>query len=337
MSSIVAEITRGEVVESRHHGFIVAADGDGKIVARSGDVENCVTYMRSAAKPIQAINVIASGAADRFGFTDRELAIMCASHYGEEGHRQTVYGMLEKIGCSVSDLVCGATLSLRQAYMEEQLREKMPMDATCSDCSGKHCGFLAVCKLKGYPTQGYNRPDHPMQREVLHVMSRMSSVPEERIPLGVDGCSVPVHALPLINMAVAYARFSTPEQLEEPYRSACRRLYGAMNAHPWMVAGTGGFCTAFMENTGGRFCGKGGAEGIFCVGVKDRNLGIVVKIEDGCSRAIPPVVLSVLERLGLMGREELESLRGFALPAITNDPGDSVGRILPCFDLSLGR
>ncbi len=334
MSVLLANVTRGNIVESRHRGYVAVTDGKGRILASAGDVEGYVTYMRSAAKPLQALNVIFSGAADKFQFTEKELAITCSSHFGQEIHQEVIYGILKKIGLTTDDLLCGTPLSINLPYMQRQLRENMVLDQTSSDCSGKHSGFLSVCKAKGYPTARYNSPDHPMQREVLHIVSQMTGVPEEEIAIGVDGCSVPVHGLPLVSMAAAYARFSTPDQLEEPYRSACRRLYAAMTAYPEMIAGPGGFCTEFMRHTGGRFCGKVGAESVYCVGVKGQDMGITVKIEDGNFRALYPVVLSTLEQLGLIGAQELEALHSFAHPDILNDLGNPVGKVEPCFQLS---
>lgn len=333
MSVLLANAIRGSVVESRHRGYVVAANGSGKILASTGDT-GFVTYMRSAAKPLQAINVILSGAADKFQFTQKETAITCSSHFGLDMHREVVYGILKKIGCSTADLLCGTPLSINVPYMQRQLRENLVLDEANSDCSGKHSGFLSVCRARGYSTEGYNRPEHPMQREVLDILAYMTGMPAEEIPMGTDGCGVPVHALPMLRMAMAYARFSTPEQVEEPYRSACQRLYAAMTACPEMIAGPGGFCTELMKATGGKLCGKVGAEAVYCIGVKGRDLGIAVKIEDGNFRALYPVVVSVLRQLELLDDGELERLQSFAAPRILNDLGWEVGEVQPCFQLS---
>lgn len=333
MSVLLANTTRGPVVESRHRGCVVAANGEGRIIASAGDA-NFVTYMRSAAKPLQAINVLLSGAADRFQFTEKEVAITCSSHYGLELHREVIYSILRKIGCSTSDLLCGRPLSVSIPYMQRQLRENMTLDKTNSDCSGKHSGFLAVCQASGYPVEGYNQPEHPMQKEVLKILSFMTGVSETDIAIGVDGCGVPVHAFPMVRMAAAYARFSTPDHIDEPFRSACHRLYNAMVSFPEMIAGPGGFCTELMRVTGGRLCGKVGAEAVYCIGVKDQDIGIAVKIEDGNFRALYPVVLSTLRQLDLLRSEELAALNQFAAPKVVNDLGWEVGEVLPCFELA---
>lgn len=336
MSVLLANTTRGPAVESRHHGYVAVADSGGNVIASAGDVR-FVTYMRSAAKPLQAINVILSGAAGKFQFTEKELAITCSSHFGLDMHREVVHSILNKIGCSTSQLLCGTPLSISPPYMQRQLRENLALEEANSDCSGKHSGFLSVCRAKGYPTEGYNRPEHPMQREILEILSRMTGAPEEDIPIGIDGCGVPVHALPMVRMAAAYARFSTPERIDEPYRSACRRLYAAMTAYPEMIAGPGGFCTELMKVTQGRLCGKVGAEAVYCIGVKDKDIGIAVKIEDGNFRALYPAVMSVLQQLDLVSSEEAEALRSFARPKLLNDLGWEVGEVLPCFQLTFHR
>ena len=186
-------------------------------------------------------------------------------------------------------------------------------DETNSDCSRKHSGFLAVCMAKGYPTDSYVSPQHPMQKEILHIISEMCDVAEQDIIVGTDGCGVPVHAMPLQNMAIGYVRLSTPPQLNEPYRSAAERISGAMWAFPEMIAGTGGFCTEFLRHTHGRFCGKLGAEAVYCIGVTGRALGIAVKIEDGNYRALYPAVMGVLKQLHLLDHNECEALRAFSV------------------------
>lgn len=332
MSAVLIDVARGPIVESRHHGFIAVTNCDGKLIASAGD-PSIVTYMRSAAKPIQAMNVLFSGAMEKFRFTQKELAIMCSSHYGEDMHREAVNGILEKTGLTHRDLLCGTPLSIKSSYRDQQLREHLPIDETNSDCSGKHSGFLSVCVAKGYPTANYTDPAHPMQQEVLDIVSYMCGVERASIYIGVDGCGVPVHGMPLRNMAMAYARLSNPEHLDEPYRSAAPVIFDAMNAYPEMIAGTEGFCTEFLKATHGRFCGKLGAESVYCIGVKGKDMGIAVKIEDGNYRALYPAVMSVLMQLDLLSGDEIEALRPFIAPDNLNDHGVSVGRISPSFKL----
>ena len=339
MVDILAEVTRSGIVESRHYGHVAVCSSNGDILAHAGDPE-MVTFIRSACKPMQALILFESGAADKFDFTDKEFAIMCSSHYGEPIHQEVILGLLGKIGCTMDDLETGCPYSIRPAYFEQQLRENIEMKPYNSDCSGKHCGFLAGCIAAGYPTKGYYEPDHPLQQDVLKIVSDITGVAAEDIGIGTDGCGVPVHALPLKNMAMAYARFTSPENLPEKYRAGAARLFDAMNAEPDMVAGPGGFCTELIRACGGRLIGKIGAEAVYCVGFKDKDLGVVVKVDDGnMLRAIPPVVVSVLDQLGMLSSSEKAALKdlGFARPQIINDHGRPVGEVRAAVSLNMAR
>ena len=333
MPECLVEVTRGPIVESRHYGSVAVCNSKGEIIAKAGDPE-IVTYIRSACKPLQALNRFCSGAAEKFDFTTKEYAIMCSSHYGEPMHQEVILGLLEKIGCSLDDLLTGAPYSIRPDYYKEQLWDHHELKPYNSDCSGKHCGFLADCIASGYPKAGYNKPDHPLQKDVLKIVSEITEVPEHEIAIGVDGCSVPVHGLPLKNMAMAYAKFSTSEKLPEKYRKGAQILADAMNAEPDMLAGPGGFCSEFLKATHGKFVGKLGAEAVYCVGVRGKDLGIAVKIDDGnMYRPLYPAVMSVLDQLGLLTDQEKEALKPFIEPPILNDHGNEVGVVRPAFKL----
>jgi len=290
--------------------------------------------MRSAAKPIQALNIFLSGAYDRFRFTPKETAIMCASHYGEPMHQEVILGILKKLNLPVEALLCGSPLSIQADMSRRQLWQHHELKPYNSDCSGKHCGFLASCLAKGYPIEDYNQPNHPLQRDVLKVFSDITGVPESDIVIGVDGCGVPVHGIPVRNMAAAFAKISNTDNLPEKYRFGADTIFAAMNAAPEMVAGTGGFCTELTKNTHEKLIGKLGAEAIYCVGIKGRDIGIAVKIEDGeYHRPLYPVVMSVLSQLDLLTREESEALKAFAEPPIINALGSTVGITRPAFKL----
>lgn len=332
MAERLVNVTRGPIVESSHYGFVAVTNKKGELIASVGDPD-VVTYMRSAAKPIQGLNILFSGAKEKFDLTQKELAIMCSSHYGEDMHRDVLCGILDKLGLSREKLLCGNPLSIRGAYRDQQLREHLPITELNSDCSGKHSGFLAVCLACGYPIENYTASDHPMQKDVLKIVSHMCEIKEEEIQIGVDGCGVPVHGMPLRNMAMAYAKLTTPSSLEEPYKSACEEIVEAMNAYPEMVAGTEGFCTEFLKHTKGRFCAKLGAEAVYCIGVRGQDLGIAVKIGDGNYRALYPAVMSVLKQLELLSEKEEKALESFACPDNLNDHGVAIGKIEPAFAL----
>lgn len=332
MDKAYVNVIRGDIVESRHAVTVAVANSAGRLLAYAGEPDT-VTYMRSAAKPLQAMNVILSGAADRFGFTDKELAVMCGSHYGEDFHREAVLSILNKIGMRASDLRCPAQYSISSAYRRKQLYERLPIDETNSDCSGKHAGFLAVCRMKGYSTVDYDSKLHPMQREVLDIIAGMCSVDRSDIITGVDGCGVPVHALSVKAMAAGFARLANPAGLDDDYALNSGRIFAAMNSAPEMVAGTGGFCTELMKNTRGKLCAKLGAEGVYCVGLKNRNIGIAIKIEDGGSRALHAAVMRVLSELGALNAGELKALESFCEEPNINRHGVRVGSVKADFGL----
>ncbi|MBU0956166.1 MAG: asparaginase [Spirochaetes bacterium] len=333
MSEVLTEVSRGPIVESVHYGDAVVTDSSGKIFFSIGNPGK-LTYIRSAGKPLQALNVFLSGAMGKFNFSDAELAIMCASHYGEHFHTDTVEGILRKLGLNLTDLHCGSTLSIQPDFAKEQLMNRVQLQPYNNDCSGKHTGMLAACLAKSYPIEGYTEENHPVQKDILNIVAAVCGLEPSEIPLGIDGCSVPVHGLPLKNMAMAYARLANPENLPSEMMAPAEAILRAMNAHPEMVAGTGGFCTELIRAGHGKLIGKLGAEGIYCVGLRGRNLGLAIKIADGnYSRALNPAVLRCLEDLDALNREEMAELETFRTGLVRNGLGMLVGEVKPVFHL----
>lgn len=333
MYEVLINVTRGPIVESMHRGDAVVVDNKGKILYQIGDPYK-ETYLRSSAKPLQTINVFLSNAVEKYNFTDKEIAIMCASHYCEDFHINTVKGMLEKLGLTVDDMDCGSIYSISPKYYEKQLRENHKLTQANNDCSGKHSGMLASCLAKGYPIENYTKLEHPVQQDISKCMSKMCEIPVDKMHYGVDGCTVPVHAMPIYNMALGFAKLANPEDLEEDYKNACERIFTAMNNAPEMVAGTDGFCSELIKYTNGKLIGKLGAEGVYCIGIKGKNMGLAVKIEDGnYSRAIDPAVMRCLEDLNVLEPHELEALKAFAKIPNYNNKNEVVGYVEPCFNL----
>ena len=333
MSEILINVTRGPLVECCHRGDAVVVNKKGKVLAYIGDPYK-VTYIRSAGKPLQALNVLLSGAAKRFDFNDAEIAIMCASHYGEAFHRTTVEGIMNKIGLGINSLLCGSTLSIKYDYALELVADHFKLNPTNTDCSGKHAGIIATCVHKGYSFNDYCRENHRVQKEILSVVSNMCEISQDKIYIGVDGCGVPVHGMPLYNMALGFARLSNPEELCDEYKTSCDRIFKAMNNHPEMLAGTDGFCTELIKNTQGKLIGKLGAEGVYCIGVKGKDIGLAIKIEDGnYSRALWPAVIRCLEDLNVLDDSELTALEKFRELPNLNNTNDVVGKVYPVFKL----
>lgn len=334
MSEILIDVSRGPIVESSHRGDVVVVNTQGKILTSIGNPHK-VTYIRSAGKPLQVLNVFLSGAAERFDFTDAEIAIMCASHYGEDFHRQTIAGILSKLDLPLDALQCGSTLSIKSEYAKEQIAGRIQLQPSNNDCSGKHTGMLAACLMNDYDLASYTGVSHPVQQDILKVVAGICGLESGQIHLGIDGCSVPVHGLPLFNMALGYARLANPQGLESNLKGACERIFTAMNNHPEMVAGTDGFCTELLRHTHGKLIGKLGTEGVYCIGVKDRDMGLAIKIEDGnYSRALNPAVMRCLEDLNILTPDEINSLERFRETSNLNGLGTVVGKVSPVFHLN---
>lgn len=332
MSEIFIHKTRGKLVESLHRGDAVVVKPEGRIVARCGDPQK-VTYLRSAAKPIQALALVLSGAADTYNLTDAELSVICSSHYAESFHLEAVRSILSKIGLDETYLLCGKARPLKEEVAFQYAEQGIPPQKILSDCSGKHSGMLAVCKLKGYRLDSYIDPKHPLQQEILQIIAGVCDYPQNSIPIGIDGCSVPVFGMPIYNMAIGFAHFANPDFLPQNYRTAAERIFTAMNTYPEMVSGTDGFCTELMKATGGRLIGKIGAQGVYCIGIKDPQLGIALKIEDGTLGMASVAAMQVLTELDLLTSEEHNKLSKYHIKPNLNDDNIVVGEIRPVFTM----
>jgi L-asparaginase II len=350
MPEPLVEVTRGSFVESVHRGHLVALDGAGQTVARLGSA-GASALMRSATKPFQALPLVASGAADRFGFCGRELAVACGSHDGERIHTEAVLSMLSKAGLGVSDLKCGAHEPYgKEAAGELRKRGERPT-ALHNNCSGKHAGMLALALHLGAPTATYYEPESPVQRAVFRAVSHYAGVPEDELAFATDGCGVPTFALTVERMARMFARlvahggegdWGAGDELNGVACAAsARRVISTMLAHPEMVEGEGELDTELMRAGAGRFVSKVGAEGVYAAGVLPcerwpKGLGLAFKIEDGDKgdRARPVAAVEALRRLGVLGPAELKSLSGFARKTLKNHRGEEVGEVRPSPALS---
>jgi L-asparaginase II len=316
---VLVEATRGAMVESRHRGAFAVVDVEGRVIASAGDTERPI-YARSAIKPLQAIPLVESGAAEAFGLGDAEIALACASHRGEPRHVETVTAWLARIGCSVADLECGAHLPSNPAALAELLGARGAAHAAHTNCSGKHSGFLTLARHLGLPTQRYIRLEHGVQQRVLGTLESMTGLDLGAAPRGVDGCGIPVIAVPLGNLALAMARLADPADQPEPRQAACARIRAAMAAEPFMISGTGQFCTRVISETGGRALVKTGAEGVFCGALPERGLGIALKIDDGAGRAAEVAMAGLLARFDL-----LDAAHELCAPRLSNRAGAVVG------------
>ena len=327
----VVETVRGGTVESRHRVSAAVVDADGTLVARTGDPD-LVTYWRSCAKLVQILPLLTDGAADALGVNDAEIAVACASHNGEPRHVEVVTGLLRKAGCTEDDLACGPHASLAPAVAREMAARGEKPRRIHSNCSGKHAGMLALARFHGWPTQGYRMAAHPVQRRVLREVAEWTGVPESGLAQGVDGCGVVSFALPLRNMAVAYARLGarkaptddppTTNAASVSRTAAAERIVAAIIKDPFLVAGSGRLCTEVIASSGGRVVAKIGADGVYCAALPEARLGLALKVEDGDGESARPALLATLEALAPGVVRVAESFRS---PFIRNTLGEVVG------------
>jgi L-asparaginase II len=319
-------VRRGTRVESVHHVAACVADAGGTIVMRVGTVETPV-FLRSSAKPFIAAASVAAGVLERFGFGDRELAIMCASHNGEPEQAALVAAMLERIGATVDDLRCGVqSPSYEPAAAALAARGEAPTQLH-HNCSGKHAGILALARVLGAPLEGYLEPGHPAQRAILAFCERVSDDTFDGDRLAVDGCGIPVYATTLHKAAVSFARFATLEGLSDDDATALARAGAAMASEPWYVGGTGRFDTDLIRASGGRILAKAGAEAVHCDALLDAGLGLALKVVDGGRRATAPATIALLEALRILEPAAREALRPHARVAVKNYAGRTVGEV----------
>ena len=336
----LVQVRRGALTESRHRGHIVVVEPDGEIIASLGAPET-VTFLRSSAKPLQALPLLVSGAAEKFGFTDKEVALACASHNGEPIHTELAASMLEKIGLGPEALRCGVhePYSLEVAAELRQLGQAP--NVLQNNCSGKHVGMLAVAKHLGAPIENYEKPENPVQKAIADAVSQFTGVAVTDMAVAIDGCAAPVFGVTMKAMALAYARLiSPPATFDKATHDACERIVRVMSSYPELIGGTSDrLDTEIMRAAPGALISKVGAEGVYTAGIKPtekwpKGLGIALKIEDGDDkRARPPVVIESLRQLGVLKDESLQAVARYAFFPVHNRPGDVVGEISAAFKL----
>jgi L-asparaginase II len=342
-SVVLVEVWRGNIIESVHRGHLAIVDGDGELICSLGD-PNLVTFMRSAAKPFQAVPFIMSGAAERFGINEREIALACGSHNGEPLHIETAARMLEKAGLSEKDLHCGAHDPFNVDLSRKMIAAGEEPTQLHNNCSGKHAAMLAFAKHTNASLENYELLDNPIQKRILETIQMFSGLNRDEIQIGIDSCSVPNFAVSLLTMARMYAKLVFPPKKNDPeFREACRRVVAAMMNYPEMIGSslTERLDTEIMRAASGKIVSKVGAEGVYTAGVLPslnwkRGLGIALKIEDGENRRARPVAtLEILRQLGILNAEKSETLKDFAHQNIKNWRGEKVGTIVPNFVLPL--
>ncbi|SAK50260.1 L-asparaginase II [Caballeronia hypogeia] len=326
---IAATLYRGDVIENTHAAHVAVVDADGRLVHFFGDPSR-VTLPRSAAKPAQALAVIETGALERFGFTDEDLALMCGSHSSEPRHIERARAMLAKSNASESDLRCGGHPPISDAVYKDWIRRDFTPTPVCSNCSGKHAGMLAGARAMNAPLSDYHLPGHPLQARVKRTMAQAIDLSEDKVQWAIDGCNLPTPAFPLERLARLYMKIAAA-----PEGSALARIHRAMTSHPELVAGEGRFCTLLMQAFGGALVGKTGADASYAIGVRgpEGARGIAVKVEDGNTAVLNAVVMHVLDLLDIGSRQQRDALAAFRDPPLRNTMNVPTGRLDVSFTL----
>ncbi|MER8726778.1 asparaginase [Mesorhizobium sp. M1027] len=330
---VLVEVLRGAIVESAHRGAVAVFDADGKPVWEIGDTAQPV-FPRSAVKAIQALPLVESGAADAYGFGDRELALACASHSGEPPHVALARAMLAKAGLDETALECGAHWPSSHGATLALARAGSVPSALHNNCSGKHSGFLCTCVHSGIAHRGYVKAGHASQEMVREAMQAVTGAAHDADHRGTDGCSIPTYAVPLRSFALGFARMATGAGFEPVRARAAKRLLSACMAEPFFVAGTGRSDVAMMEAAPGRIFVKGGAEGVFCAALPELGLGIALKCDDGAGRAAEAMVAAVLAKLLHADQALAAKLIEQANPPIESRIGAKVGALRPTATLN---
>lgn len=326
INPVLVEIIRGGIVESAHRGAVAVMDADGGAVLALGDIDRPI-FPRSAIKGFQALPLVESGAAERFGLDDAELALACASHSGEPDHVATARSALTKAGLAPLCLECGVQWPTRDRAMRALIAAGAEPSALHNNCSGKHAGFLCLAVEMGVEPKGYVKPEHPVMREVGAAIAQMTGFDLAKTARGTDGCSIPTYAIPLRQLALGFARFGSGQGLAPARAKAAKRLREAAAAAPFMVAGTDRCDTRLMRALGLRAFTKTGAEGVYCAALPELGLGIALKIEDGGTRAAETTIAGLIARFLPLSAKEVEVIGPMLDAPITNWNGIETGRL----------
>ncbi len=319
INPVIAEVTRGNIVESRHRGAFIVCDASGNAKLSAGDTEKPI-FPRSAIKAFQCMPLLESGAADRFHLNDEEIALCCSSHDGEPDHVRVARSILKKCGTPESDLECGAHApSARKAFVE-LIRAGTEPSSVHNNCSGKHSGMLALAEHLGAPHKGYTAIGHAVQKSVASTIERLCGVDLGNAAVGIDGCSVPNWAIPLRQLAVGFARMAQADC------ASGQRIIAAVRAHPFLIAGTNHFDTKVMQEIPRLFI-KVGAEGVHCGCIPHVGLGFALKIDDGASRGSQVAIASALAKLDCWKEAEREALQRHAAETLSNWRKIEVGEV----------
>ena len=317
--------------ENVHYGSVAVVNTAGQLLWSAGD-PHYMTFTRSALKPFQALPLILDGGADRFGLSRAELALLCASHSGEDKHLRGVQSILGKIGFAQHQLECGCGVPLYYDAVGVPPPQEPAWSALHHNCSGKHSGFLAWCRLHDVPSAGYVAPSHPLQQAIRARIGELAGMPAADLPSGMDGCSAPNYAMPLSRLAYMFARLAHGAA-DPVHGSAMGMLCDAMTAHPDLVSGQARCDLAYMSAGGGDWVTKVGADAVQTIGVRSAGIGIAIKIADGARHTLQTATYAVLDQLGLLDDTQRALLADYRQPPILSARGAALGDLRAAFTL----
>ena len=327
----LVEHVRGPLAEIIHAGAVAVVDADGKVLRSAGDPD-AVSFTRSTIKPFQALPFMQGGGAAYFGFEAAHIALLCASHNGEDMHVQKVDEMLARVGQPHTSLQCGCHVPLRFSYGGLTPPADAEFDERYNNCSGKHTGFLGYCVQHSLPLQNHLEPAHPLQQAIRKQVARVTRLGEEQLVAGVDGCSAPNYAMPISRLAFAFARLASGAQDTE-FGEEFEALGNAMGTHPEMVSGTGRNDLAFTRAGRGDWLTKIGADGVQVIASKSRRQGIAIKVITGHMPALYTAAVEAMEQAGWLDEQQREVLKPWGNQHIINARGKQVGEIRAVFQL----
>lgn len=327
----LVEEYRGGILENVHYGAVSIVDETGKVLYSTGDPEH-MTFLRSAAKPFQAMPVMKRRIDEKYGLTGEEAALFAASHRGEAFHIDALESILQKTGIREDELHCCPTYPLNEEAKAARHRAQEEKRRIFHNCSGKHAGLIALCKHEGWDTETYYLPEHPVQQEIMETLAVFAEFPKEQIGMGVDGCGLPIFAVPLKSIALSYLKLACPELIEDgETREAAARIARLMNEHPDMIADTRFVCSTLLRDS--NLTAKGGAKGVYGIGLRKQRLGISLKVSDGSEQVWPAIIASILTFLDYDNKETIDGLYRLVPNGIVNDNGMAVGERKTVFSL----
>lgn len=326
----LVEEYRGNVLENVHYGAVSVVDESGKVLYAAGDPHH-MTFLRSAAKPFQALPAMKRRIDEVYGLTGEETALFAASHRGESFHIDALESLMRKIGIQEDALHCCATYPLNEDAKAERHQNHEAKRRIFHNCSGKHSGMIALSKHMGWEEATYYQPEHPLQKEILETLADIAEVPVSSIPQGIDGCGLPIFAIPLDRIAYSFLKLACPELIRDPETAeAAARIAKVMNEYPDIIADTKFVCSALLKDD--NLTAKGGAKGVYGIGLRKERLAISLKVSDGSEQVWPCIIATILERLGYSNQATIDRLYELVPNEIFNDGGTLVGERRAVFE-----